>query len=534
VPHEWYEVWWKAKPKRSAAAEDAQLQLLAYQTAGFGDPRDPSKGTVWFRTNLRRAEVASAASLVGYASNLDPFRGAVIHFSQLNLAHAALRSHLTPGQTVKQAVDVVAFGFTMGYRAQMDPGPPEALYLALRSTRQASHDSPDDPIAYLLRGQVYNALYHQTRESRYATSELREIRTAQICVSLQTALRLDPDLLEAHHLLFELYANLNIADLKAEHFSQWLRLDRERGRLPGETTENFDKRIKQMEDALKRMEDLVESLKTTYTTQTPDKEPWEKAAIAFRKFGLAQTAVDELTRMSKEDYQRLVEKSQLEARGTAAMQIDLWFLLGRTDDIAKTLAPAPEQSLDKLLDRHPQYRTPVYDWLRLKLAASVGNYEEADGYFEPMIKSVQDLSRGEIARLFVETFAHQAPRATGFASPLADLIDFRLYWRAGYDQMLLSHLGTRQREAELRSLRGWLALEAGNIPTAKRELQRAFLIWWPPEHYTPVLLTLGAPGQPQAFMTLFAGGSQVILPQFLHGGFALVDMGLRWIATNEK
>jgi hypothetical protein len=456
----------------------------------------------------------------------------VSHFSQLNLAHAALRSHLTPGQSVRQAIEIIAFRFTLGHGWQLDPGPPEALYLALRATRQASHDAPDDPMAYLLRGEVYSALYQQTRESRYATHELREIRRAQICISLQTALRLDPDLIQAHEILYKMYAGMNIVDLETEHFREFLRLTRERSRFPGETTESFDKLVKAMEEELTKMEERVRKYTETYTTQTPDKEPWQKAAIAFGKFGLAQTALDELTKMSKDDYSRLVETSQAEARGTAILQIDLLFLLGRSDDLAKTLSPGPEQSLDKVLDRHPQYGVPLYDWFRLKLAAATGNYEEADGYFEPMIDGIHKQGRAEIERVFIETFCHQATRATGFASPLADVINFRLYWRTGYDQMLLTHLGTRTREAELRTLRGWLALEAGDISTAKRELRRAFLVWWPPEHYTPVLLTLGATTQPQAFATFFTGSSEVVPPQFLR--FGLVDMGLRWIATNEK
>src|SRR5207244_4434023 len=113
--------------------------------------------------------------------------------------------------------------------------------------------------AWLRLGQAYVVLHRATGE-RTATglSPLFDmLRHVQAVTALEHALLLDPDLEQAHEALSILYGERTCLDAALEHRRHVLRLTRRTPRR-GETENDFKDRLKEEEQAIRRLEQLVE------------------------------------------------------------------------------------------------------------------------------------------------------------------------------------------------------------------------------------------------------------------------------------
>jgi tetratricopeptide (TPR) repeat protein len=434
----------------------------------------------------------------------------------------------------------------------LDHGPPAPLYLALRAARRAIARNPDDANAYLLLGQIYSDLQNRTREGGYAPNELREIRLAQAVGALQQAVSLDPELAEAHNLLADQYRRLGYLDLTARHMREHLRCVQNAPPPAGLSAEDRAKALQQREDQIQSLEAVVKRREDDLLAKHNKLPAADKAALALRSDrdagGLAITALDALKTI---DFKELAEKDPAAARRAAFMQIDVLFLMGQLSDIREVVKG-----------------DETFDWYRIRLAAATGDYAEADEILEKLSKraATLELDRGLVAGRLADLVARTATRATNMAGPLPALFDLaemqaRLQRASGPQMQIdivaglveaynrvpnqgLWFLAVRdmaresivpvQQEVDLRVLRGWLALEAGDNKKALEELQTALSLRWQPRHFLPVLATLGAASPFEVMTSMFGGGSAVVPPLFDFNGRGLAVIGLQRLQAKKE
>src|SRR5207245_7594417 len=108
----------------------------------------------------------------------------------------------------------------MDFLRQPDDAPPAILYLAIRAARRALAINPDNAQAYLVLGESYMRLLHSTRERAWAKRmpEIGQLRHAQASAAFNNAVRLRPNLAEAHLNLIQLYGEMEYLDLTWKHY----------------------------------------------------------------------------------------------------------------------------------------------------------------------------------------------------------------------------------------------------------------------------------------------------------------------------
>jgi tetratricopeptide (TPR) repeat protein len=328
--------------------------------------------------------------------------------------------------------------------------------------------NPDDSTAYLLLGEAYLRLARSTRERQWFGDfqDLYRLRLVQTITAFHAALRLNPDSNEAHTRLFQVYWQEGYPDQALVHFKEHLRLARAAGRQRGETQQDFQKRLGELEGEVNQFEVEVER------NQAHVEELYkgtvsvlERARVAqrFRLPGLA------LKQLLASDYG---------AFGAAGVRLELSLMLtaGRahevlawTDDDKEILVLGPEN----------------YFWLRAQAAAALGKYAQARKNLSRLLPPSGDLSTQQVpspqqvmARVVAQTLLTSAPGP-------------RLPWvligvgkerrvmpvEAAFFLQLRLLTDDARRLSDLHTLLGLLALEAGDTPEAAREFAPALTIW---------------------------------------------------------
>jgi tetratricopeptide (TPR) repeat protein len=256
------------------------------------------------------------------------------------------------GEVPSSAAEMIALGIRNAFRAQQDDGPPALLLLAIRAARKALDVDPDDARAYLALGQAYLQLARSTRERAWCIEcpRLRSLRQAQVSYALNQALLLQPDLLQAHFELMDLYHEMGYEDLALKHLREFLRHTLTAGPQPGETHEQFDARIARLRQEIDKRDGAVKHLLDVYEINASGLKVFERARLALSK-GLAQKALD------------LLLSSDAVAFGSAGTKMELELLLatGRLKEVREWLAPEHLQPLG----------FDEYYWLRFRIAAAL-------------------------------------------------------------------------------------------------------------------------------------------------------------------
>jgi hypothetical protein len=173
-------------------------------------------------------------------------------------------------------------------------------------------------------------------------------------------------------------------------------------------------------------------------------------------------------------------------------EMSLLMQTGRADEVGKTLMD-DEQNLKDGLGVDPETGLPAYEWLRVQVAAANGDYSEGDrwlkaiqektrrapelivmfqrlGLLGPNTAEVADLEPSALTALLMGRLVlREVPPAAGapwLRSPLPDAGTL-LMAAAG---AITEPLG---RQADLETMRGWLALEAGNTAEARERFNDA-------------------------------------------------------------
>jgi tetratricopeptide (TPR) repeat protein len=349
-----------------------------------------------------------------------------------------------------------------GFAALRDRGPPWALLLAIRAARRALAVNPDDGGAYLFLGEAYLRLARQTREQAWSIllPRLAGIRRAQAVTALHQAARLRPDLEQAHALLAQLHGQAGQLDAALDHLQARLRIARQEADKPGPQAEAAAER----RDALLREVDAVEGevrrAQNIYNTNAASKaDPsmvYERAQLAYRH-GLTRKALELLMESSPAIFGQ---------RGIL-MQLELMLQLGRAFEVRDVLESSG-----------------LY-WLRAQAAAACGDYAAVDEELDQMSEGLRQLAVTQKQLLPVRSVVALRVGEAVLVRPVAGAgpvgLAGGLYLQERALRPLPIPADLLRQEADLRVLRGMLALEAGAVESARQHFQAALAVWGSPQ-----------------------------------------------------
>jgi hypothetical protein len=362
------------------------------------------------------------------------------------------------------------------YMAERSPALP---LLVIRSARRALAVNPNDADAWFRLGMAYLMLLDETngRLTEKVLPPLVEIRHVQVATALEQALRLNPDLEEAHSRLHFLYGRRNYFDKALEHHREELRLARRAGPRPGESHDEFADRMEFLEKDTAKLAEFVKDAETKYAGALPalQGDRLNQAGMAL-KLGLGGRALDEVLMKTP-----AIVLSASEIK----LELELLLLMGRLEE-ARTNIPAREfraekHKLPQSLVAAPRdrkgrphyllpYRWAAYEWLHVLQSAAVGDYAQAREDLQAL-RAELATARKEIdmqLEKFDDRLWEFIPGLTaGHAPFLQTLTALDLQRTLAEKQVLeLSAATLRAQQADLFTIEGLLALEQGSTDAA--------------------------------------------------------------------
>jgi hypothetical protein len=353
------------------------------------------------------------------------------------------------------------------------PGPVAPPLLAIRACRRALLENPNDAPTWYRLDRAYVMLLYRTREREFADRLwlLPFVRQAQRVAALNHAVELDPNLEPAHADLADLYEQMSARpgqggylDLALKHRSEQLRLLAENGPSRREKPDDYERRRKQLEDHIDRLDAAVKKAQNDYEVGQVSMPTMKAKAQFALQHGLGGQARDELLH----SLEVTVEPDAI------PLQLDLMVMTGAIEGesgIRIGLDKAREES--ETTGRKPnlgqfgqgQHVLPRYEWLQALVAAASGDYRTADEVLAPVI---------DLRKQFHADYLRSRNRFEAFELTRAALLDTQVtpmtLWR-GFERAyridgLRLTAATKPYTADLYTLRGILALEAGDIPHA--------------------------------------------------------------------
>jgi tetratricopeptide (TPR) repeat protein len=353
-----------------------------------------------------------------------------------------------------------------GFLALRDRGPPETALLAVRAARRALAANPDDPGAFLLLGEAYLRLARQTREQSWsaASPTLAVIRQAQVLTALEQAALLQPDLDEAHALLAPLYYEAGQMDRSLDHLRARLRLAEQQAAKGGPDARTAAERQAALQADVDALDALVRRSLNVYEVNTEGRtDPstvLDRARLASRH-GLSRKALEML----------LASYPAIFGKAGAQMQLELMLQAGRAYEVRAWLEPEHEA----VLGFEP------YHALQARAAAACGDYAAADAELDRLSEELRQVRlppervvpvRSAVAlRVGDAVLTRPVPGAgpAGLAGSVFQQFNALQPLRGPTDLL--------RREANLRVVRGLLALESGDVDTARAHFRAALEVW---------------------------------------------------------
>ncbi len=438
-----FDSFFRTRDDRSPDRGEAALHLVTFDLAAERMEADL----------LRQWLLAQATGLVGVGPGSEAAGSA---------GTLAVRLYLAPLQP--PGGQFAADQFSGGFLALRDRGPPEALLPAVRAARRALRAHPDDAGAFLLLGEAYLRMVRQTREQGWLADlpALATLRRAQALTALEQAVLLRPDLDEAHALLVPLYYERWELDRTLDHLRARLRIAEQAAKQGGPDAAAEERRAALQGD-VEALEALVRRAEAIYAANTEGKTGpstvLERARLAERH-GLSRKALELL----------LDSHPAIFGKDGAVKQLDLMLGAGLGRQVRAWLEPEHEAVIGS---------TP-YHSLQAWAAAACGDYAAADAELDQLAAPLRQVQtpgqllpvRSAMAlRAGGAALARPVPGAgaAGLASTAFRRFD-ELAPLEGPAELL-------RREADLRVLRGLLALESGAVEDARAHFRAALDVW---------------------------------------------------------
>jgi tetratricopeptide (TPR) repeat protein len=446
----WWEAFWKPIPPRPVDQEEATLHLFHADALRRSAPR--RRQTAWQSCQLAALIAASGQWTAPPAGLLD----ARLRLSILE----PLTPHPSSGYALLPVLDQMAHAWRQQFYRQHDDTAPALPYLAVRAARRALTVNPDDAQAYLVLGESYLRLLHDTRERVWAEQmpELLQLRRCQASAALNQAIYLKPSFAQAHLSLSRLYGEMGYLDLTLEHLRTYAKLMREAGPPPGVSIQQFLEQQAPLQDELSQLAREVEKRTDSFVVASAGWKVGDRAVKAFQE-GLAGKARD------------LLLESDIAAFGPKGMSLELELLLrtGRPRDVRDWIGPEQKAMLGT-----------SYHWLRAQAHAALGEYPRAREECNELAGSLAEAVPGREAVQFREVIALLVgKRVLGEGSAVMSIGD--LIWKTAERFEFHNRLGglvqSLKREADVTVLRGLLALEEGDADEAEIAFREAVSVW---------------------------------------------------------
>lgn len=365
------------------------------------------------------------------------------------------------------------------FRTTRNTGPVSVLFLAIRAARQAIAENPYDALAYLILGEAYGRLLGDTQENiwRNDVPQLEQMRQSQMLSAFKTAVRLKPDLVNAHHRLAQLYgpAGLKLPDLELEHLQAWLQLRSKAGPQAPQSRLEFEDKLLAVQQRIEFLEKGVREADEKLAKATASRTLSVQAEKAYEA-GLADKALQLLIKADL----NLIGKSGI------ALELDLLLKTGQAGKAEVWIEPVAKHLEVELGEQS-------YCTFRALLTASLGDYKHADGY-------LQKLFVGKTRLTALDPAVLEAKQAISFLGALAVLQELTpqvfpipltpedyeaiaappvgaTFRSAALFARMLPQFKSLQANANLLTLRAVLALEVGEVDQAKHLLEEALTIW---------------------------------------------------------
>ena len=430
-PTRW-EPFYRSRMGRSADREEAALYLIYFDLR-----------TEQVRANLARGWLlAQTAGLAGAAPGSEA----------VGAANALTRL----------VAEQVAVRFAAGFERDVS----EALLLAVRAARRALSANPDDAGAFLLLGEAYFRLSTRTREQSWQAilPSLASVRRIQTLTALEQAVLLRPELDHAHALLANLYAQTRQWDRALDHLRVRLQIAEQQLKDHGRGEASAASRRLALQTDVETMEGRVRRAEDVYTVNTEGKtEPsqvLDRVQVALRH-GLTRKALEML----------LASYPAIFGTPGAELQLELMLGAGRAYEVRAWLDPRHER----------QFGAKRYHSLQAQAAAACGDYAaagaELDALCEPLrhvpLSPQQEVPVRSAVALRAAWAALNRPVAGEGAAGLARIAFYQFKALEPLDDPVAQ----MRQEADWRVLRGLLALEAGEVETARRHFRTALELW---------------------------------------------------------
>jgi tetratricopeptide (TPR) repeat protein len=327
----------------------------------------------------------------------------------------------------------------------LDEGPPGALFLAIQAARRVLHDNPDNPEIHFVLGEAYYLLTRKTHERVWIKTfpHLGRIRTVQAIAGYSQAIRLNPNHMQAHLRLGEMYLDMHYKDTALEHFRAALDIMTRHARS-GENPDLFRRRKERLDVHVKSLSQEVAKLLEKYEINSENLRLADRAKMAGH-FGLSSLALKSLL------------ATDISAFGIDGMELELKMLInvGQGARVREWMELEHEKKLGEA----------KANWIHVQLGAASGDYRVADQHIPDITESL-----GTIKSMNLRTaIALQMGQVVLETKPDPSLFSF-LWFQAR----------RLNDEANNRVLRGLLALESGNRSQAREHFRRAADFWASP------------------------------------------------------
>jgi hypothetical protein len=345
--------------------------------------------------------------------------------------------------------------------------PGESLLLAVRAARRALAHNPDDGRAFLQLGEAYLRLERQTREQSWYGSlpRLASIRRIQAMTALEQAALLQPDLAQAHTLLFRLHSEAGHLDRALDHMRAWLRIAEQQAQLRGPEADSAIERLPLLRKNVVQLEELVQRAFKRYEANIGDRTDPSKVharADLAARHGLTRKALEML----------LDSNLAIFGKAGLTLQVNLMLELGRAYEVRAWLEPEHERQLG----------SSSYHELRAQAAAACGDYAGADDELDQMSEQWRQVAVAADRLLPVRSVIAQRVAQAVLVRPAPGAAQAGLAGALLLQFDALRPLGGRpaeqlRSEADVRVLRGLLALEPGAVETTQRHCRAALAVW---------------------------------------------------------
>jgi hypothetical protein len=377
----------------------------------------------------------------------------------------------------------------------LDQGEPARAVLAVQAARRAVRRNPEDAGTYLTLYRAYLNQAELTRERAWRASlpPLQYLRQVQMINALQTAINLQEDSRAAsfaHVFLAQIYLDPSVGylDLALRHRKEQLRLARLHGAVRDEKAEDFDNRIKQLEDAAERLEEEVDKRKLQFGVGSGQGELVLRRARRALEQGLAEEAL-----------QTLLQSNAVEFRSEGAqLQINLLLTMGRAEEARRMISD--KEVAKNFAEGHlgnvqlGEAVLPAYPWFLLVLAEVGGDDAEAEKQLEELCRAMRPPPPDALPRALGHAVLDSPPRPDKAVGMLARVLHPKLP-EFPPEIEILRYMAVTRQHADLFVLRGILALDRGDTKAARKAFEEVLPFAGSPDQPVPAFESFARPAR---------------------------------------